>query len=362
MYFSRFYTLDEMLAGVEAVTADEVQKIAQEFFESKNITLAMLGNLGRLPDSARGLELLALKRLLTRAARFRAATVTERRPEGLCQHPAKGPKPPAQPQPKGAVCGILLACLLLLTFAASAHAQDLDKIEPQGYVSDFAGVLGPRAQARASAYCARLREATGVQVAIVTIHSLKDEPIEDASNKLFHRWGVGEKGKDEGLLLLLSIDDHKDRLEIGYGLEPIPDRLGCDGDVLRSIRPYLRQGQYDEAVLTAVQQINARIAAAKGVKLDSTPEIRPVRLQPRTTHIPWTLIIIGLWLLFSLIRRGRGGGGFLLGMLLGNIFGRGGGWGGGGGFGGYDSRGGGGGGFGGFGGGDSGGGGASGDW
>jgi uncharacterized protein len=252
------------------------------------------------------------------------------------------------------ILAFLLACWPLF-------ALDLNSLKPQGYVSDFAGVLDAATRARIEEYCGKVEVATGVQMALVTLPSLDGEPIEDVSNTLFRKWGIGKKGKDEGILLLLAIQDHKDRIEVGYGLEPIlPD--GFDGSVLRTVRPRLQQQDYAGAMLTAAEEMGSRIAAAKGVSLDFTLR-RRTQARRTQSHIPWTLIVVGAVLLLSLFRRGGGGGGgsFLTGMLLGNVLGRSGGWGGGG-FGGYDNNRGGGGGFGGFGGGDSGGGGASGSW
>ncbi|HLH01086.1 MAG TPA: TPM domain-containing protein [Bryobacteraceae bacterium] len=252
----------------------------------------------------------------------------------------------------------------MLALACSLQALDLDKLKPQGYVSDFGHVLDPTSRAQLEEYAGRVEQATGVQMALVTIDSLDGEPIEDVANSLYRKWGVGKRGKDEGILLLLAIKDHRDRIEVGYGLEPLlPD--GFDGSVLRTARPLLRQGDYGQAMFAAAEQMGSRIAQAKGVALDfSLPRARVRQVNERPS-IPWPIVVIGIIFLLFLMRRGGGGGGFLTGMILGNLLGRGGGggWGTGGGFGGYDSGGGGGGGgFGGFGGGDSGGGGASSDW
>ena len=204
-----------------------------------------------------------------------------------------------------------------------------------------------------------MEQLTGAQVALVTIKSLDGQPIEDVTNALYRQWGVGKKGKDEGIMFLLAIQDHRDRVEVGYGLEPIlPD--GLDGSISRSIQPLLRQGAYGPAIISAAQRIGSTIARAKGITPQASARPR-YRETSRGRGLPWPAIIIGIVVLLFLMRSGgRGGGGFLAGMLLGNLLGggRGGGWGSGGGFGG----GGGGGGFGGFGGGDSGGGGASGSW
>jgi uncharacterized protein len=255
----------------------------------------------------------------------------------------------------------LCAVLTFLLTATSATALDTSKLKPRGYVNDFAGVLDRAGEQRLESYCAQVEKATGAQIAIVLVKSLDNEPIETAAARLFMEWGIGKKGKDEGLLLILSINDRKQRAEVGYGLEPIITD-GFSGSVLRGIRPLLRQGDYASALLAATQQFAARIADSKGVHIDSTPPTPPQTYTPAEPEgIPWPIIIIGLVILFSILRSrgGGGGGGFLTGMILGNILGggrRGGGWGGGG-FGG-----GGGGGFGGFGGGGSGGGGASSDW
>jgi uncharacterized protein len=257
--------------------------------------------------------------------------------------------------------------------AGCAAGIDTSKLKPTGYVNDFAHVLDPAGAQRLEAYCGEVERATGAQIAVVTIPSLEDEPIEDVANRLYRQWGIGKKGSDEGLLLMLAIKDHKQRAEVGFGLEPIVTDA-FSGNVLRGIRPILRQGNYSGALLAAVQQFGSRIAQAKGVALGNAPA--PSGYQTREQGPSFILIVIGFLVILFIGKMffgggGRGGyggggglGGFLTGMLLGNLMGRGGrgGWGGGG-FGGYDGGGGGGGGgFGGFGGGDSGGGGASSDW
>ncbi len=255
----------------------------------------------------------------------------------------------------------LFRAALLACVCVQLQAVDWKALKPQGYVSDFAGVLDADSKAALEQYCAMVEKSTGVQMALVTVKSLEGEPIEDVANDIFHSFGVGKKGKDDGVMLLLAIDDHRSRLEVGGGLGGVlPDAM--DGLVLESMRPALRQGQYGPALIAAADTIGATIAKAKGVTL-ATGLPSPRTYQPRDSGgIPWPMILGGIVLLLFLMRAGsgRGGGGFLTGMLLGNLLGGGGGYrGGGGGFGGGD---GGGGGFGGFGGGDSGGGGASGSW
>ena len=128
---------------------------------------------------------------------------------------------------------------LLGLFASAGAAVDWKALKPQGYVSDFAHVIDPASKAQLEAYCATVEQSTGAQIALVTIPSLEGEPIEDVANTIFRAWGVGQKGKNEGILLLLAIGDRRNRMEVGYGLEPIlPD--GFVGSVLREMRPALR--------------------------------------------------------------------------------------------------------------------------
>lgn len=263
--------------------------------------------------------------------------------------------------PRSLIRCLQLLVVLVCAAASAPGASDPSRLTPQGYVSDFAHILDATSRDQLERYCAALEKSTKAQLAIVTIPSLGETPIEDFANSLFRRWGIGQKAGDEGVLLLLAIRDRKSRIEVGYGLEPIlPD--GFVGSVLREMRPSLREGNYGQALIAGAAQIGDHIAAAKGTEIDRT---LPRRAPPEQSDggFPFGFVIIILVILFLMAGRGRGGGGFLTGMLLGNLLGgsrdRGNGWGRGG-FGGYD--GGGFGGFGGFGGGDSGGGGASGGW
>jgi len=259
--------------------------------------------------------------------------------------------------------------VLAVLCGSLAFGLDTSKLKPTGYVNDFAHAIDARSAAELETYAGNVERATGVQFAIVTVDTLEDEPVEDVAVRLFKEWGIGKRGKDEGLLLLLAIKDHKNRIELGYGLEPIISD-GTAGSILRGIRPILRQGNYGAALLAATQQLGQRIADAKGVTIEGAPP-RPQRSRDSdgggsVIGIIFAFVLLMLFLRGISGRGGRGGGGgtgLLTGLLLGQMLGgRRSDWGGGGNWGGGGFGGGGGGGFGGFGGGSSGGGGASGGW
>jgi len=262
-----------------------------------------------------------------------------------------------------------LAGTIALCIVPALAFTDWKSLKPQGYVNDFAGVIDPQSQAQLEDYAARVEKATGAQLAFVTIPSLQGEPIEDVTIDLFKAWGVGQKKKDNGAMLLLSIQDRRSRLEVGGGLGgAVPDNMS--GTLLDDMRPELRQGRYGPAMIQAAVRIGETIAKDQGVQIPPPASYQRPRRISRDS-LPWPLILFGLFILFGFLRRGGGGyrgggggGGFLTGMLLGSLLNSGRRYGGGrdgGGFGGFDG-GGGGGGFGGFGGGSSGGGGASSGW
>jgi uncharacterized protein len=257
-------------------------------------------------------------------------------------------------------CSLLTAFLLLFAFGGMARAEKVSDLpaKPTGYVSDYAGVLSEPAKEQLEQLALQVDTQAHAQIAIVTIKTLDGVSIEEFANDLFHKWGIGAKGTDRGVLLLLSIQDRKRRIEVGFGLEGIlPD--GKTGDIGRAMVPQLQQADYDGAVETATGQIAQVIADDAHVTLTGVPAQTEEMPQRQRSHgSPVGILIFFAILVIVASIGGRSG---LLWFLLGSFLG--------GGFGGGDDRrggggfgGGGGGGFGGFGGGDSGGGGSSGGW
>ena len=257
---------------------------------------------------------------------------------------------------------VLLLAGLFGSFATVARAervQDLPK--PTDYVSDYAHVLSPQTVAVLDNICSQLDHTqANAQIAIVTVHNLGGDDAANFADDLETRWKMGRKGSDRGALVLLAVDDHKYRIEVGYGLEGIlPD--GKVGDIGRAMVPYLRARDYDSAVTLVVGQLAHVIATDAKVTLSDEPALAQQPMQRGPTPGKAVLLIVlliffgGFMLLRLLLGLGLflGGGGPWIGG--GPFIGGGGGFGGGGG---GDS----GGGFGGFGGGGFGGGGAGGDW
>ncbi len=247
-------------------------------------------------------------------------------------------------------------------------AEPIASLHPTNYVNDFAGVLDSATQSRLNALCQQVEQNASAQIAVVTVKSVDGQDVVSYAVALYQKWGIGTKGKDRGVLILLATGDHKYWITVGYGLEAIlPD--GKVGGFGREAVPLLHSGDFGAAVTLLTTRVAAVIAADAGVTLDDLPR----RSAPRERPAPNVgalifLILLGasfvILVLQAIFRGGGRGGGsgwfstLLWALLFSNM---GGGRGGGGGFGGFGG-GGGGGGFGGFGGGSTGGGGAGGSW
>ena len=248
---------------------------------------------------------------------------------------------------------LVLAVLFLFITLPAIAATPAPPAKPANYVVDLAGIINPTQEQGLNNYLRELEEKTTAQLIVLTIKSLDGESIEGFSIDTAEKWGLGRKGKDNGVLLTISLDERRYRIEVGYGLEgQLPDSfVGSLGREYLS--PYFKKGEYSKGVTIATLAIIGRIAEGAKVEITGMPKVRAnAKRAYKKPSIASTIIsiifIIILGYLF--IRNPRAFMMFAFMMMMSR--GRGGAWGGGGGFGG--GLGGGGGGF--------GGGGAGGGW
>ena len=244
--------------------------------------------------------------------------------------------------------------ILVLCLFSQAFSGDLPRAV--GYVNDFAGIIDSRSASQLDGICTSIEKSTGVEIAIVTIDSLGMQSVEEAASAYYNGWGIGKKGQDNGVVILVAAQDHKVRIEPGYGLEgQLPD--GLAGEIIRyDILPRFKQGDYGGGLLAAVYKVGKIVGG------ETVTYPKESRRKSNIGNLIY-LIFIGIVVISSIFGGRRGGkrgstGGlgalwFLTGMGMGRSMG-----------GGFSSgrSSGGFGGFGGFGGGMSGGGGASGSW
>lgn len=256
---------------------------------------------------------------------------------------------------------LVLCCCILFLCARASFAEIPVPDRPYNHVVDLAGMINDDVEARLNGFLLELEQKTTAQMVVLTISSLEGRPIEEFTIHVAHDlWKLGQKGKDNGVLLLVSLQDREYRLEIGYGLEGIlPDSLA--GSIGRQyLVPYFRQGDYSAGIYAGTLAVIAVIADDAGVEITGMPKLRrqfsPGREELRKPTLLGSIftLLFFIVLAYLFIRHPR----LLILLFMMNMMGGGrrSGWGGGGGFGG------GGGSFGGGGGGGFGGGGASGRW
>lgn len=236
-----------------------------------------------------------------------------------------------------------LSALCALGVVSSAHALDAPTLT--GLVNDHAGLLTPDEQRELESKLRTHEEATKQQFALLIIPSLEGDSLEDFSIRVVEKAKLGQKKIDDGLLMLVVVEDRKTRIEVGYGLEGIVPDAFASQVVLDVLRPAFREQAYAAGINRAFD-----LLLAKGNGIAVQVPKRKMRHQA-SDGAPVLVLFIVLFIVLSKLfggRRRRGAIGFLTGIGLGGGFGGGGGRGGGG--------------WGGGGGGGFGGGGASGDW
>ena len=192
----------------------------------------------------------------------------------------------------------LILIIGLLLPACTVHGETVDSLPaPTGYVNDFAGVLSPDTKQSVAQLCTQVDRRAHAQIAVVTIKTIDPDKsgavpsIEEFAVKLEEKWGVGTKGTDRGVLMLLVMNPRRGRIEVGYGLEGILNDAKV-GDIGRAMSPYAQKNDYDSAVRLGVSQLASVIAADAGVTMDAGNGAQQYHWQQtqQPAHRPMSLV------------------------------------------------------------------------
>jgi len=145
--------------------------------------------------------------------------------------------------------------LVVISLAALPAPARAGFPQPQGRVNDFAAVLDEGAKTELVSIIRDAEAVSSAEIAVVTVPSLDGMTVEEYANKLFAAWGIGKKGADNGVLILVAPQERKMRIEVGYGLEPVlPDSLA--GSIIRSeFTPAFKEGDYRAGILQGVSRV-----------------------------------------------------------------------------------------------------------
>jgi uncharacterized protein len=252
---------------------------------------------------------------------------------------------------RGALLALALVVGSVFGLAPAQAAENFPALT--GRVVDQAQVLSVAERADLESKLADLESKSGIQLVVATVSSLDDEEIEPYANALFRAWKLGEAKKNNGVLFLIAPNQHRVRIEVGYGLEGTLTDATSSVIISNAVAPRFKAGDFNGGVARGVDDI-ITVLTTDSEDWQKKPELRA---EPNADFLDTfgPFLVFGIILFFFFLSRSRGGGGFLGGFVVGSaLSGRdsgsfgGGDFGGGGGFSG--------------GGGSSGGGGASGSW
>lgn len=204
---------------------------------------------------------------------------------------------------------ILAAMLAMLPFGA-ALADGV--VQPSGeYVSDYADKLSSSVESKLNSASEALeKQAKGAQIVVVTVPTLDGMDIDQYSNRLLRDWGVGSSEHNNGVVLLLSMDPRKIKIEVGYGLEGQLNDAKC-GRILDKVTPFLSDNDFDQGVTGAYVYLFNEVCAEYGLNPEevSSGIIEEERVETRNNFVSIIAMFIMLAVVMMFISRGRKGGG-----------------------------------------------------
>ena len=185
---------------------------------------------------------------------------------------------------------IALAALIIIPLALAEKPEQVPNPPAISgkYVGDGANVLGPAYIDLIDGISRKLKEATTAELAVVTVGDLGGIVIEEFAEKVFRRFGIGEKGKDNGLLILLSLADRAIRIEVGYGLEPVVTDAQSARLIDEHALPRFQKGEWGRGLYELAKATAATIAKDQGIAFDvADPAAWPVQIAiPEAKPIP----------------------------------------------------------------------------
>ena len=215
---------------------------------------------------------------------------------------------------------VLWALMLTMpTLAQTEYDRLLDSLTYEAQVRDDAGVLSEEERTQLEQKLGDYRESTGNELAVVLLPSLQGGQIDDFGNKLFEKWKLGEADKDNGLLLLVAVNDRKMRIEVGYGLEAVLPDAACGRIRDQFLAPAFREGQYargvNEAVDAFIMALNGEAQVEAATEGAVQTEAQPISGTAKLLILLFFAVLVIV--LFILGKKGRlgsgnstGGGGF----------------------------------------------------
>ena len=230
------------------------------------------------------------------------------------------------PQGMRVSCRSLLAAAVWCAVAAATPAVlRADLPRPSGPINDFAQVLSASEVQTLTDLADEVERATGAEIAVATVTSLDGLPLEEYATKLFAAWGIGQAGKDNGVLILVALSERQIRIEVGYGLEGVlPD--GLAGQIIReTFEPAFRDNAYGRGIVDGTTRV-AAIVRRNQPLTDAELQALAASQSPASSNdamLPYVLVpFLGIFVSIGFGMAGAGAGARAVGpIVFGAIFG-----------------------------------------
>jgi len=200
-------------------------------------------------------------------------------------------------------------CFLGLIFALiiPLNAKAIKFPQPVNAVNDFAEVIPAEYEDKMNQLARTLWDQTRTAFVVATFKDLGGEGPEEFSSKLYEAWGIGQKGDDRGILILLTLKERRIRIETGYGVEGILPDAKVGGIMDQYIVPFLRRGEFGRGLFNGMMALAQVVALETGAKLDFDRYVPESAVQSKGKKgYPFLLFFLLLFFIFGLLGRGMG--------------------------------------------------------
>jgi len=201
----------------------------------------------------------------------------------------------------------ILLIIVILVFAHFLFSARIPEL--RGRVNDYANILDGSQETQLTAMLKEAEETTSSQIVLLTINSLEGDSIESFSIRVAENWKIGQKEYDNGVLLVISMEERKLRIEVGYGLEPILTDLKCGYIIRNKIVPHFRKGNFYTGINDGLKTIIGIVNKDFDISQEELEKFKKQRSKQQA-HFPIGIIIFILFIIFSILRsigRGRRG-------------------------------------------------------
>jgi uncharacterized protein len=192
----------------------------------------------------------------------------------------------------------VVALVAVLMGPAAALASDVPYLS--GRVVDNADILSAAARARLTGVLAAHEQATSNQIVVLTVPTIEPESIEQYAADVFKTWKLGQKGQNNGILVVVVPNDRKMRIEVGYGLEPVLPDISAGAIIRDVMTPAFKRADYDQGIESGVAAIVARLEGKAVAAPVARPAVRNHRGFERP-YLEWPVRILLSFFVFSIL-------------------------------------------------------------